>query len=259
MDRECVACGMEKSRHWGAHKYDEFDLDAWVDSHAEPVEIKTSKPHPRPSHEAWQEFIDSARRTTIDPMDAEAQDEIEEVKAEKAHGKPSRRHTEASFDGTDYVCNACGSVSADFDLFEEVGAEVNCKSVEEAEPNDVEAVPETTTGIHPTPVAPKTFVRKPVKTEMSREIMDMYKKMLDDITREEKKRRAYKMPEWPSRMTWTPGGYSIDEHVEKTVESKSKSYSELAKEFRTASENPENQKKWYSEVQREMQRRERRR
>jgi hypothetical protein len=148
-------------------------------------------------------------------------------------------------DGSDFVCNACGAVSGDFDLFEEVGAEVNCKSVvEEVAP---EKVPETTTGIHPTPVVGKgiTFTRKPVKTTMSKEIMDMYKKMLDDISAERKT-----VVEWPK-----PGFVAypeVETHVER------KSYTELAKEFRTAKEDPENQKKWYSDVMREMQRRERR-
>lgn len=40
---------------------------------------------------------------------------------------------------------------------------------------------------------------------------------------------------------------------------KNKTYTELAEEFREAKEDPENQKKWYSDVMREMQRMERRR
>ena len=197
---------------------------------------------PGPAKTTWEEFLDSANRKG--EREEKPAGSIKTLEVIKRHQKPR-------LDGTDWVCDACGSVTADFDLFEEVGAEVNCKSVEESVA--VEEVSQKEARITRKP--PPTYTTH-VKTEMSEEIMDMYKKMLNDIRKEE--RREFKLPSWPKvGEVYTGRNTRIVEESEEHFERKG--YTELAKEYRAARENPENQKKWYSEVQREMQRRERRR
>lgn len=218
-DDECSEC-MEAMpmAHWHDehHKYEEIEPEPFV-VHKPAV--------------TWEDLLDTF--STKEPVKP-----AEPVIPLK---KESRRHSDARLDGGDFICDACGAVSADFDLFEEVGAEVACKSVEavrESEEADKAALAES------------------------------YKKLMRKVGPAP---REFKLPEWPTMPTYThvswtsktgftTGVYPAKVSKAEVEEIKThKTYQELAAEFRAANEDPENQKKWYSEVQREMQRRERRR
>ena len=185
----------------------------------------------------WDSLLDTSKRKT----------QVEEPKPKITRQKVSKTHSEPRVDGSDWTCDACGAVSGDFDLFEEVGMENACK---------------------PVPVSEAAPAEGGLAQKDTDELNDLYKKLLAELKATEAKRfrphRTYTWPTGRGYLDWTSigwtstEGYTVkEEPVEETVSAKT--YTELAKEFRAARENPENQKKWYSDVNAEIQRRERRR
>lgn len=186
----------------------------------------------------WDDLLDSSKRKT----------QVEEPKPKITRKRESKAHSEPRVDGSDWTCDACGAVSGDFDLFEEVGMENEC---------------------NPVPVSETVPAEDGLAQKNTDELNDLYKKLLAEVRAAEAKRhRTYTMPTWPvgrGAYDWTSIGWTSTEGYKITRESgepevvEHKSYSDLAKEHKKAMEDPANQKKWYSDVMGEMQRRERRR